>query len=241
MKQPIVLSWSGGKDSTLALHKLLESQNYDVRYLLTTINAGNKRISMHGVHESLLNAQSESLGIPLLKVWIYDSSFEGYERQMTKVLETLRSEDIFTVAFGDIFLEDLRKYREDKLATVGMNAIFPLWGNETNLLLTQFLDLDYQTTICCINNEVLDKSFVGQTLTRELLNSFPANVDPCGENGEYHTFCSQGPIFRNSIQFELGKSVFKSFSINENAQSNQSDTKCSEIGFWFKDLIIKDL
>lgn len=236
-KKPIILAWSGGKDSSLALWRLLNHPEYEVRYLLTTLSDRFKRISMHGVREELLDAQSEELGIPLLKVWIYESSYEEYERRMEEVLLRAKAEGIDTVAFGDIFLEDLRTYREDNVAKVNMKAIFPLWKEPTAALARQFIDQQFKTILCCTNDAWLGEDIVGMEYSDELLRILPENVDPCGENGEFHTFCFDGPIFKNPILLQVGEKLFKPLELPESADECGTEEVIKTTGFWYVDLI----
>lgn len=238
MKKPIILAWSGGKDSSMALYKLLQSEIYEVKYLLTTLNAEFKRVSMHGTSEELLDAQSESIGIPLLKVWIHEASYDEYERQMEAVLLNAKSEGIETVAFGDIFLEDLRTYREDKMKKIGMSAIFPLWKSNTTELVKEFLSHHFKTVICCANDAFLSKEFVGRELNENFLLDLPNNVDPCGENGEYHSFCFEGPIFRNPIPVKISEIIYRPLQIQEEDDDCNVSNPIKTKGFWYCDLLL---
>ena len=188
-KVKAVFSWSGGKDSSLCLHYVLKEKKYEVCYLLTSINGNNNRVSLHGVHQSLIQAQADSIGIPLKIVYVYEGSNTEYEQQMEKVLLQLKKEGIETVIFGDIFLEDLRKYRDNNLAKLNMKAVFPLWQKRTSYLIKKFIALRYKTITCCINNAYLKKEDVGKLIDSKFIKKLPKDVDPCGENGEYHTFC----------------------------------------------------
>ncbi|HAX99351.1 MAG TPA: ATP-binding protein [Candidatus Atribacteria bacterium] len=210
MREPIVLTWSGGKDSVLALHYLRNSGQYQIRSLLTTITQDYDRISMHGVRSILLDEQAESLGFPLEKVFISkNSSNEEYETRMKEKLLFYQREGISCVVFGDLFLEDIRNYREQNLAKVAMKGIFPLWQKNTQELARQFIELGFKAVIICIDSQKLDKKFVGRYFDRQLLSDLPATVDPCGENGEFHSFVFDGPIFNRSISFTIGESVLR--------------------------------
>ncbi len=238
MKKPIILAWSGGKDSSMALYKLLQSEIYEVKYLLTTLNAEFKRVSMHGTSEELLDAQSNSIGIPLLKVWIHEASYDEYERQMEAVLLNAKSEGIEIVAFGDIFLEDLRTYREDKMKKIGMSAIFPLWKSNTTELVNEFLSHQFKTVICCANDAFLGREFVGRELNENFLLDLPNNVDPCGENGEYHSFCFEGPIFRNPIPIKISEIIYRPLQIQEEDDDCNVSNPIKTKGFWYSDLLL---
>lgn len=207
-KEPIILGWSGGKDSSLALHKIREEGRYEVISLLTTCTSGFRRISMHGVRCSLLNKQADALGIPSKKVYIpQDCDNSSYERIMQKALLEFKAKGIHTVAFGDLFLEDIRAYRERLLSEINMSAIYPIWGADTRELAIKFIQLGFLATLVCVNPLLLDPSFAGQQLDSALLDRLPAGVDPCGENGEFHTFVHDGPIFNHPINCSPGKVV----------------------------------
>lgn len=237
IKKPAIFAWSGGKDSSLALHRVLNEEMYNVKYLLTTLNAEHKRISMHGVREELLEAQSKAIGVPLLKVWIHEASYEEYERQMEEVLLKAKAEGIETVIFGDIFLEDLRKYREDNMRKIGMNAEFPLWKEDTSALMNEFIINGFETITCCTNDAYLGEEWVGRIIDTEFVSDLPDNVDPCGENGEFHTFCYEGPIFSESIKFEKGEKIFKPLQLEPEDEDCQTTNITPTKGFWFCELI----
>ncbi len=229
-KPKAIFSWSGGKDSAYALHKVLMEGKYDVTYLLTTINKKAERVSLHGYRETLLDAQSLSINIPLIKIYITDSSNEGYEKAMRETLLNVKNEGIEYVIFGDIFLEDLRLYRENKMKETGIKPIFPLWKMNTSELLNDFLAKKFKTIICCISDGLLTKNWVGVEITKTTINQFPSNIDPCGENGEYHTFCFDGPIFQYPIEFAVGEKIYMPLEIET---TNESFVN----GFWYCDLI----
>jgi len=227
--------WSGGKDSSYCLHKVLAEKLFDVKYLLTTVNDKFKRISMHGVREELLDIQVESIGIPLLKVRVTEGTNEEYEKQMKAALLKAKSEGIQNVIFGDIFLEDLRVYRENTLAKVEMKGIFPLWKMDTTFLINDFIDQEFKTVICCTNDGYLGEEWVGREIDKSFIDLLPAIVDPCGENGEYHTFCYDGPIFKRKIDFAMGEKVYKPLEIKTDIIS--TPTNIITEGFWFCDLL----
>ncbi|MEJ6978891.1 diphthine--ammonia ligase [Pedobacter sp. P351] len=234
MMEKAIFCWSGGKDSSLCLYEVLKAGKFDVKYLLTTINGNVKRISMHGVQEELLLQQADSIGIELKKVYVYEGSNQEYEKNMEELLLQMKEEGINHVIFGDIFLEDLRKYREDNLAKVGMKAVFPLWKQDTITLIESFIDLGFKTITCCVNDYYLGEDMVGTEIDKEFVKNLPENVDPCGENGEFHTFCFDGPIFKIPIRFDRGEKLYKPLEINGNAVcSSLSGTK----GFWYCDLL----
>jgi uncharacterized protein (TIGR00290 family) len=229
---PAYFNWSGGKDSTLALYHILQNRQFDIRCLLTTLNAEADRISMHGVRSELLLAQAESLGIPARKVQLPPSSdMQAYETVMTEAIEALKSEGISDCIFGDIFLEDLRIYREQKLQEVLITAHFPLWKRDTRELVREFIDLGFKTIVVCVDSSKLGEEFAGRIIDHQFLADLPENVDPCGENGEFHTFVFDGPIFQKPIRFEIGEKVLKTYTTKHTEGEN------TEYGFWFQDLI----
>jgi uncharacterized protein (TIGR00290 family) len=206
--KPLLLSWSGGKDSALALRELRATGTDEVRALLTTVTVEFDRISMHGVRRGLLHEQASSLGLPLEEVWIPSaSSNETYETQMKQALAKYRSQGVEEVAFGDLFLQDVRRYREERLGQVGMRGLFPLWGRDTRKLAMEFVELGFQAVVCCVDPRRLDQKFCGMEYDGSFLESLPPDVDPCGENGEFHTFVYAGPIFKNKIELTKGPVV----------------------------------
>ena len=232
-KEKVIFSWSGGKDSTLCLHSILNNSNYEVCYLLTSINGNLKRVSMHGIHESLIEAQAESIGIPLKKVYVYEASNEEYEKQMTHILTEAKAEGINSVIFGDIFLEDLRTYREANLAKINMKALFPLWKRNTSDLILEFINLGYKTMVCCGNDAYLQKEQVGKIIDHNYIEQLEKDVDPCGENGEYHTFCYEGPIFKKPIHLKVNNNIYKDLDLKfQTPDRNNKVTK----GFWYADI-----
>ncbi|GAA4167039.1 diphthine--ammonia ligase [Chryseobacterium ginsenosidimutans] len=236
MKPKAIFNWSSGKDSALALYKTLKEDQFEVTSLLTSINKEFQRISMHGVHVSLLEKQAESLGFPLIKMELpKEPSMEEYREIMSKTMEEIQSQGVTHSIFGDIFLEDLKKYREDQLEAIGMKGVFPLWKIDTTDLINEFLDLGFKTIVTCVNETYLDKSFAGRIIDKNFINDLPENVDPCGENGEFHTFTFDGPIFKNPIEFEIGETVKKTYP-RPKADENE---EAGEYVFWFCDLISK--
>jgi uncharacterized protein (TIGR00290 family) len=204
--EKVLFSWSGGKDSALALYEISKNQRYETVSLLTTLTEDYHRISMHGVPEVLLEKQANSIGLPLEKVFISkDGSNEEYEARVKEALLKFQKLGVSAVVFGDILLEDLRKYREDNLAKVGMKGIFPLWGM-SNLYQT-FIDLGFKAIVTCVDAKALDKRFVGRLFDKKFLAELPDSADPNGENGEFHTFVFEGPIFREKIAYEIGEIV----------------------------------
>jgi uncharacterized protein (TIGR00290 family) len=234
-KAKAVFCWSGGKDSSYCLHKVLTEKLFDVKYLLTTVNDEFKRISMHGVREELLDLQAEAIGIPLLKVRVKEGTNGEYEEQMETAFLKAKSEGIDNVIFGDIFLEDLRVYRERNLAKVGMKGIFPLWKMDTTTLLNDFISRQFKTVICCTNDGYLGEEWAGREIDKSFIEQLPVGVDPCGENGEYHTFCYDGPLFQKKIGFTLGEKVYRALEVKTDI--DLTPTKVMTKGFWFCDLV----
>ncbi len=232
-------NWSGGKDSALALHYILQNKTVDVELLLTTINASFNRISMHGVRVELLHKQAESIGIPLQEIKLAESiSMAEYNAVMHQSVTTLISENFYHAVFGDIFLEDLRKYREQQLAPLGLQVHFPLWKRNTKELLHEFIALGFKTIVVCVKSSLLDSSFAGRIIDTEFIADLPSAVDPCGENGEFHTFVFDGPIFKFPIKFSIGEKVYREYPAPRNSDDNCfSPNQDSQIGFWYCDLI----
>lgn len=238
-KIPCIFNWSGGKDSALALYHCLQNPDLAIQYLVTTINDSVNRISMHGVRYALLQEQAKSIGIPLYEIRLPEMpTMSAYDETMRFHLEKLKAAGIKGSIFGDIYLEDLKKYREDKLAEVGLTAIFPLWKRDTQELMDEFLDLGFKTVIACTQERLED--FVGEVITQDLVKQFPADVDVCGENGEFHTFAFEGPIFNTPISYTLGEKVFKAYQAPKNANDNcfqAVDESPKNLGFWYIDLV----
>ncbi|RAJ04014.1 uncharacterized protein (TIGR00290 family) [Chitinophaga skermanii] len=238
--QRAFLNWSGGKDASFALWHMQQQQQYKVSYLFTTLSQAYKRVSMHGVREELLDAQAASIGIPLVKAYLPENaSMEDYNHIMTNTLTGLQAQGISNAVFGDIFLEDLRKYRETQLAQIGMQGIFPLWQKNTRQLVLDFNAAGFKTVIVCTNAKYLDASFAGRVLDEQCLADFPPNVDPCGENGEFHTFVYDGPIFSTPIDFQLGETVTRYYepARNEDDCYKKDAEKDWDTAFFYRDLL----
>ncbi len=210
MKERIAFSWSGGKDSALALYRLMQQEQYEVVYLLSNFNADNQ-LSMHAVSPELIEKQSEAIGIPLIKVQVESNDNTSYEKAMEKVLLKLREDGIYKVGYGDIFLENLKTYREEKLQSLGMEALFPLWKETPLLLVHQFIDLRFKSLVCCVNELTLGEDFLDKTIDKEWISALPTGIDPCGENGEFHTFCYDGPMFKQTVSFGIAQSRTKKY------------------------------
>ena len=234
-------NWSTGKDSALALYYLLQNKNFNVAHLLTSVNKQHNRVSMHGLRRELLYEQIEALNLPCSTVELPEEpSMAEYEMLMKQAVDPLQQEGFECAAFGDIFLEDLRKYREQQLLALNIEAIFPLWKKDTKQLLTEFIKLGFKAIVVCINADLLDRSFAGRVIDENFINDLPSNVDVCGENGEFHTFCFDGPIFKRPIQFEIGECVYREYKVpksNDVQQTENIPHKKDSMGFWFCDLL----
>ena len=205
--EPILFCWSGGKDSAMALHTLLQ-QPVRVVALLTTVTEGYDRIAMHGVRRELLERQADSLGLPLHEVFIPPQCVNPvYESRMEEALRLFYNQGVRTVAFGDIFLEDLRAYREANLDRIGMTALFPIWKRDTRELIRHFHEQRFRAVAACVDTKVLDPTFAGRELDESFFRDLPPHADPCGENGEFHTFVFDGPIFQSPIPIRTGEIV----------------------------------
>jgi len=245
LKKKALFNWSSGKDSALALYKTLQNSEFGISCLLTSVNQQFQRISMHGVRVELLEQQAKSIGLPLEIMQIPEMpTMEVYEKVMQETLAKLKNQGVTHSIFGDIFLEDLRKYREDKLAEIGFEGVFPLWKIPTQDLIQEFISLGFKTIVVCVNERFLDKSFVGRVINQDFINDLPENVDVCGENGEFHTFTFDGPIFSKPIDFEIGEVVYRKYEKPKEQDSSNTacDTSASDaydFGFWYCDLVAK--
>ncbi len=215
----VLMSWSGGKDSCIALYEIQRAENYRVAALLTTLTRDYDRISMHGVRRVLLEKQASSLGLPLHQIFISKTATnDEYETRMDEAFAVFSDQGTDSIVFGDLFLEDVRTYREQFLARHGMRGVFPVWGRNTSGLIKEFIELGFKAVVTCVNSKVLDQSFAGRIIDEEFLSSLPSHVDPCGENGEFHSFVFDGPIFAEAVTFSIGETVLRD---------------C----FWFRDLL----
>lgn len=217
--QAVLLSWSGGKDSCLALRALQRTPGVSVQALLTTVTRETDRIGMHRVRRTLLRMQAASIGLPLEEVLIpSEATNEEYEAAMGEVFLAHRERGVKSVAFGDLFLDDIRSYRERLLTRHGMTGLYPLWGMDTGRLMHEFIALGFKAIVVCVDSAQLPPSFAGRVIDAEFLRELPAEVDPCGEKGEFHTFVFDGPPFQNAVAFSVGDIV-------------------SHGSFWFCDLL----
>jgi uncharacterized protein (TIGR00290 family) len=210
MKEKILVGWSGGKDSSMALYELKRMENIEIAALLTTVTEGYDRISMHGVRRQFLAEQAAALGYPLEEIIIPQTcSNEIYEQRMRDTLEKYRRAGISSAAFGDLFLEDVRTYREERMARIGMHCIFPVWGLHTAEFAETFITLGFRAIVVCVDTQALGKDFAGREYDRDFIRDLPAGADPCGENGEFHTFVYDGPIFHKPVAVQRGEKVLR--------------------------------
>ena len=208
MSIPVAMSWSGGKDSAMALWALMEDPRYDVVVLLTTLTDRYRRIVMQGIREDVLDLQAQAIGIPLHKVWLSGlPSNDEYETKMAGAMQALRNDGIRHVAHGDLFLEDVRDYRERNLARIGMSGVYPIWKRDTAEMAQWFIHRGFRARLSCVDGSQLDARFVGRDFDQAFLQDIPDAIDPCGENGEFHTCVSAGPIFRRPLDLVAGERV----------------------------------
>ena len=207
-KPRLLLSWSSGKDSAWALHTLRQSGEFEIVGAVTTMNAEFRRVAMHGVREKLLQAQADAAGLELWRVPLpYPCPNAEYELRMRTVIERARAAGVSHMAFGDLFLEDVRAYREKNLAGTGITPVFPIWEPDTAGLARQMVRAGVRAVLTCVDPKQLDPGFAGRVFDESFLDSLPAGVDPCGEHGEFHTFCCAGPMFRQPIPVISGPTV----------------------------------
>ena len=229
MKKKVSVSWSGGKDSAFALHKIVQEGALEVRNLHTSFNDQLRRVGMHGTPENLIELQASAIGLPLHRIYIpAASSNEEYETAMLAFYRQQKEAGIEAIVFGDIFLEDLKEYRDQLLQKAGLEGIYPLWGQDTQQLILEFLEEGFKTTICAADAKYFAREVAGQSIDKSFIQRLPAKVDPCGEKGEFHTFVSEGPIFRKPITFKVGEVVKKSYGHGNNPAYSTD--------FWFAEL-----
>jgi uncharacterized protein (TIGR00290 family) len=214
MPEPILVNWSSGKDSALSLYELQHNEqlatSYELLALLTTLTSEYERVSMHGVRRELLEEQAASIGLPLELVLIPpDCSNEKYESLMHAALTGYKERGVSQVVSGDIFLEDIREYRDNNFAKLDMKGLYPIWGRDSRELAESFISLGFKAVLTCVDTEKLDASFSGREYDAKLLEDLPPGIDPCGENGEFHTFCYAGPIFKKEIAVTRGEVVLR--------------------------------
>lgn len=235
----VLFNWGGGKDSSLGLYKMLESGEYEICTLLTTVNTEYGRVSMHGSRETLLHRQVQHMAMPLHCVQLPGQvDMQEYNRIMSESLRSFREKGIRYAAFGDIFLENLRSYREEKLRELEIEALFPLWDTPTDRLAREFIDLGFKAVVSCVDGSKLDGSFVGREYDHDFLKDLPGDVDPCGEFGEFHSFVYDGPFFDAPVPFEKGQILERVYERSDSSHSfsDHSGTG-SRSSHWFIDLV----
>ena len=237
-------NWSSGKDSALALYKMLQNKEHNLDLLVTTTNKNFDRVSMHGLRNELLFKQADSIGIKLDTIeFPADVTMDLYSEIMKTSMNSLVEKKYTHAVFGDIFLEDLKAYRDSKLAEVNIKGVYPLWKKDTKTLIKEFLDLGFKAITVCVNAKLLGKEFVGRVIDEKFINDLPENVDVCGENGEFHTFVYDGPIFNYPIDFSLGEKVLKTYTLHDKEEDNCHQQKEENVNhdnsFWYCDLLSK--
>ncbi len=236
-----IFNWSGGKDSAFALYKCLQNKEYNIVSLFTSISYETKRISMHGVRSELLDKQAELIDLPLITISLpKQTSMEIYNNIMQTQMNNFKLQDIEYSIFGDIFLQDLREYREKQLLKVGMKAVFPLWKRNTTELINEFINAGFKTIVTAVDASKLGKEFVGRIIDKQFIADLPKNIDPCGENGEFHSFVFDAPMFKEPIKFSKGEIVRKEYKAGTCTEFKDDDNNKLEeknFGFWFCDLI----
>lgn len=231
-----VFNWSSGKDSAMALYKLQKSNQYNVQLLLTTISTPQERIQMHGIRKTLLLRQFQSLGLPYRIVEIPDGvDMAGYDSIMDREFKRLKDEGFEAGAFGDILLEDLRSYREARHRKFGLEAVFPLWQKPTAEVAADFLAQGFRAVVVSANAALFPSNFAGKLLDARFFDQLPAEVDFCGENGEFHTFCYAGPVFQMPVLFKKGAVVLEEYPAPAGVKSGLMEN--GKLGFWFRDLL----
>lgn len=216
------LNWSSGKDAALALYYVRQENEFSVEKLFTTLSKTNDRVNMHGLRKDLLLKQVENIGLPVQIANIStDTTLATYNRLMEEECLKIKREGFTHSIFGDIFLEDLREYREKQLASLGLKAVFPLWKKDTSKLIQEFLELGFKAIVVCTSSKYLDDNFCGRIIDQNFLNDLPASVDPCGENGEFHTFVFDGPIFKKPVGFKIGEKQIRTYESIEDKWDNR--------------------
>lgn len=224
MKQKVALAWSGGKDAALTYQFLLEKENLSVERLFTTINHSSQKVTMHSVPVSLLRQQAAAMQLPLDEIAVNEGDFQDYENRLLDYYRELKKEGVDAIAYGDIFLEDLKDYKQKQIEKAGLTAAFPLWKEDTRQLMQQFLDCGLGALICTLDTGKLDFDFLGKPLSEEMLQNLPEDVDPCGENGEFHTLVYEAPFFSRSLKLPYSTSQYVEYP-----HPAKEDEK---MGFW---------
>ena len=238
-KNAVIFSWSGGKDASMALHTIQTEGIHHIDSLLTTINGSLQRVTMHGVPAALIEKQAQEIGLPLFFTPLPDNiSMEMYSEITKRQAEVHKDSGIYGYVYGDINLEDLRAFREKELSENNLVGIYPLWEKNTLDLAREFIKSGFKAIVVTVSSRVLDKTFVGREFDAQFLRDLPSDVDPCGENGEFHTFVYDGPIFSQPIPIKVGDKTYKNYSPSKDDDnySSESDNETWDKGFWFCDL-----
>lgn len=237
-KKKVTISWSGGKDSTLALYKAIRSGEYEIVSLHTVLDADNGRVGLHGVREELIDAQANALGFPLVKLYLESADdHQNYRNLMLNYYRRCVEEGIEGVVFGDIFLEDLKRFREELLLRDGLLPVFPLWKEDSAKVMEEFLDAQFKTVVCAADANLFQPEQLGKVVDREFLNSLSAGVDVCGENGEFHTFVFDGPLFKKPVAWTPGELVKRSYQYRRTTEHNTVENL--ERSFWFQEVLLQ--
>ena len=237
-KKKVTISWSGGKDCAFALYKILQSGNFEVAHVHTVVNTETKRVGMHGISEALLRRQVDALGLKLVVLYLEGSeSHAAYETLMKNFYRQCVSEGIAAVVFGDIFLEDLKNFRDKMLKGEGLEGIYPLWKIDSKKLIHDFVKVGFKTLLCAANAKYFSEHHLGKTIDKQFIDTMPAEVDVCGENGEFHTFVYDGPIFKQSVVFQPGPVVEKVYEYK--MTDDQGTAQIQSSRFLFKELLVK--
>lgn len=224
------LFWSAGKDSALALHRLKQNPKFKILAIVTTLINDFQRIAMHGLSEQVLERQAEQMGFPLIKMWVSNQpDNSSYEKAFMQTCTQLKAMGVDTLVFGDIFLEDLREYRETLASKIGLKTYFPLWKSSISQLQKELFEQGFEAVTCCVQSDKLGKEWIGKQLNSDFFNKLPIGVHPFGENGEFHTFCYSGPVFRSPIAFKAGEIVFRPLQINHTV-------RVEEVGYFYLDI-----
>jgi uncharacterized protein (TIGR00290 family) len=233
-RRKVSVSWSGGKDSAFALYKVLLSQEYEIVNLHTVIDKQTRRVGLHGIHETLIEKQADCIGIPLKKIYLASSeNHHAYTSCMLEFYNQCAQQGIELVVFGDIFLEDLRDFRINLLKPSKLSALFPLWKVNSKMIVNDFLDKGFKTTVCAADSSFFSEDQVGNIIDKDFLAALSPHVDPCGENGEFHTFVYDGPLFKSPVPIEKGNVVKKTYKYQK--KNDNGILESVESAFWFQD------
>lgn len=235
-KQRITVSWSGGKDSAYALYQILLSEQYEVVSLHTVIGKETQRVGLHGIREELIEQQANALNLPLHKLYLETSDeHKAYENLVRSFYAQAARQGIDAVLFGDIFLEDLKQYREKLLEGTGLFSLYPLWKKDTRELVEGFIQAGFKTLICAARSDLFSQDYIGNTIDLAFLERLPKGVDFCGENGEFHTFVYDGPIFQSPLEYQKAGVISKSYNYQKKLEDGTIEKL--ESSFWFQDLL----